>query len=86
MVGVAPTTGAKSSPGRLVVPVRCLELGRRQPAQRAVEALLVVELHPLGRGELELVGVMPRSEALRALGLVRGVDALGQSIVEALTG
>ena len=48
---------------RVVTPVRCLDLGRREVDELAVEALLVERAHPLASLDLE---VFPVIGALRA--------------------
>jgi len=46
-----------------------------------VQSLLVVELDPLGRGDLEVSGVTPRTLGDGALGFVQPIDRLGQSVI-----
>lgn len=63
-----------------------LELRRRDVAARLVEASMVPEVDPLGRRQLDLLDRAPGTAAVDELGLVEPVDALGQGVVEALTG
>lgn len=46
-----------------------------------MQAFLVVPEHPFGGGQLDVVDAPPRSTAVDQLGLVGGVDRLGEGVV-----
>ena len=58
-----------------------LVLGRGAHADGAVGAHRVVPVDPLGGGELDIVDALPGALVADELGLVQGVEGLGQSVV-----
>ena len=59
-----------------------LVLGRGAHADGAVGAHRVVPVDPLGGGELDIVDALPGALVADELGLVQGVEGLGQSEAE----
>jgi hypothetical protein len=54
-------------------------------AEGFVQAFLVVPGHQFGSGQLDVVDALPRFTAVNQLGLVGGVDRLGEGVVITLT-
>ena len=63
----------------------CLELSRRDIAQRARQSMVFEPRDPFQGGQLDGLLALSRTSAVDHLGLVQAVDGLGQGVVIAVS-